>query len=595
MPSLQRVIGQEDFSSGMVRDVAPHLIPADGALDILNGLLNEDGSIYRRGGSEYKSNAAFGSGLRFIWDGFLGPGQRTLIANADDFGVLAADDTTVTNLTGSIASLSITKPLTASEIEGLLFISGGYIYGGSRKTANFTAIGAQVTNSSKTVNYAPGGFTANVDPGMLMQVGDERVYVVETVNSDTQITLRDEYEGATSGVATAVFHNLYVIDAADPYEVSEHYAVCANRLICFRDNVVLFSEIQAPDDYTNQFGTENTHEVPDGVEIVGLGEAGKNLLIFTTAGVWTLQGLVFDIVDAEGTPNHRLQVLSHDVILWGQAGIAAWEQAVVVPAANGVYLMDGVSRPVLLSQNVQPILDFYVDGPYKPGGAVVFRNHYLLPILDASMAVKEFLVCRLRRAKEGRSGFAWTRFNGAGAGMAGMAIRVGGATSAREPKLFGAVAGSVSRIADLSHFWEPDADHKTDADGSIHVCDIISRDYETGNLTLNVVRRLRSRYELVDAGTDDPTIKFSWGDGSTSGLATWGEVEWNEFTWSASGASFFGLTPDGGESNGNDPHSCRVNKRRRFVRVRARNHGPCASYVHRSFELYVRPSQAVRR
>ena len=42
--------------------------------NIVDGLLDDDGSVYRRGGSRYKSNAEFSSGgLRLLWDGFLPP------------------------------------------------------------------------------------------------------------------------------------------------------------------------------------------------------------------------------------------------------------------------------------------------------------------------------------------------------------------------------------------------------------------------------------------------------------------------------------------------------------------------------------------
>src|SRR5689334_11591285 len=94
-------LSQFDFSVGEEGDVAPHLIDARGALRIYNGLLDEDGSIYRRGGTKYVSNAAFGTAGRFIWDGWMHPGRRTLIASPQDFGVLDTDDETVINLGGA--------------------------------------------------------------------------------------------------------------------------------------------------------------------------------------------------------------------------------------------------------------------------------------------------------------------------------------------------------------------------------------------------------------------------------------------------------------------------------------------------------------
>ena len=44
---------QPSFAGGMWQSVAPERIPDDGAWNIENGLLDEDGSVNRRGGSQY--------------------------------------------------------------------------------------------------------------------------------------------------------------------------------------------------------------------------------------------------------------------------------------------------------------------------------------------------------------------------------------------------------------------------------------------------------------------------------------------------------------------------------------------------------------
>ena len=45
-----------------------------------------------------EDNAAFGSALTWIWGAYFDGERRTLFANANDFGVLAADDATPVNL-----------------------------------------------------------------------------------------------------------------------------------------------------------------------------------------------------------------------------------------------------------------------------------------------------------------------------------------------------------------------------------------------------------------------------------------------------------------------------------------------------------------
>jgi hypothetical protein len=67
-------VGQDDFGVGVLRGVAPDTQPGVGLYNAVNGLYNDDGDVYRRGGDQY-----FGSPppsddaepLTFIWTGFL--------------------------------------------------------------------------------------------------------------------------------------------------------------------------------------------------------------------------------------------------------------------------------------------------------------------------------------------------------------------------------------------------------------------------------------------------------------------------------------------------------------------------------------------
>lgn len=425
MPHQERIM-QEDFRAGIVRHVAPNLIPPHGAYDIDNALVGEDGSAHRRGGSSWHSGAAFGTRLTGIWDGHLNPGRRTLVANPTDFGVLDANDSTVVNL----GSDGLADPVAMALIEDMLFIGGGYIYGGSRKALSYSAGTVSVTNASKVVTGTTTAFLANVDPGMLFQRGSERVYVIASVDSDTQLTLRDAYEGTTAAGQAYTAHNIYKMTAADPYkETLSILAVVANRLIGLKGTTVFVSDIGKPHKWTHTIGgTEVAAEVEiaEGIRITGLGVIGQLLLVFTTGGVWVIDGLAFDITDDLGNANYREQVLSRDLVLFGQAGIAEWEQALVVPCINGVYLLDGVSRPVRLSRSIDPLYRGYTEGSYLPGGAATFQNHYLLPILRGDGTVADCLVCRLNALTDDGQGntiFPWVRLTNHGAQMTAFAVR----------------------------------------------------------------------------------------------------------------------------------------------------------------------------
>ena len=89
------------------------------------------------------------------------------------------------------------------------------------------------------------------------------------------------------------------------------------------------------------------------MRITGIGVIGNTALIFTTEGIWTLNGLPFDIVDAQGNANHRLQVLSRELIAYGQT--ASWQQMLIVPCLSGIFLVDGVSTPRRVSRPIEEL------------------------------------------------------------------------------------------------------------------------------------------------------------------------------------------------------------------------------------------------
>jgi hypothetical protein len=327
-----------DVSAGIWRDSTPELVPPNGLFDLRNGFLNYDGTAYKRGGTVYHANAGFGSG-RAIWDREMEPGQRTVFASATAFGVLDSDDATPIGLGGS----GVAAPVRAAYLNGLLFLPPGYIYGGSRKSSNYGWSG-DFTNGSAVVSGAV-GLVTNVDAGMLLVANPgERAYVVKSVDSPTQVTLSEPYEGSTATGVSATFYKL--LPVAAPYPASDIYCVHANRLITASGNVVTFTDIGKPHS-TPSF---NFHVLPEGVTITGLESIGTTLLVFTNAGIWRLLGMALDIVDPEGNPNHQLVILSRDLTLWSATGIAAWQQALIVPCIDGVYLMDGTSAPQRISR-----------------------------------------------------------------------------------------------------------------------------------------------------------------------------------------------------------------------------------------------------
>ncbi len=623
MPTTQLTLVQDDFSLGMVRSDAPHLIPPNGAWDIKNGTLTDDGSVMKRGGSvHYSASDPFGTGNRLLWNGHLTPGRRTFFGGPWGYGVL--DGTTPVGLGGvGTGGASVTRPVPLTEIEGLLFIPGGYIYGGSLKSAPYATGTVSLTNGSKTVTGSGVTWNTLVDPGMIFTTGSGRAYVVASITDSTHLELRDAFEGTTAAGYAYSMNPLYAMGGAGSvYGNSPSYAVSTNRLLWHTATDVYFTALRATAPIANphQTNVNDHHTMPEGAEVTGLAAIGPTVIIFTTGGVWRLSGLAYDIVSAEGTPQHSLESLSRDIILWDPAGIASWEQFLVVPATDGVYLLDGVSSPVRISKNIDPLYQEHVANGWVCGGATVYKGNYLLPILDSSGAVQDVLVTRLDRAVSDRRRkvtFPWSRLQDFGAEMSAYAVTSENtASGSRLPILLGAqsggggVAGSY-RIANCSGYFNPTATNKRDANNAIPTFEITFRDYETGSLTTNVVRKVRIGYELVDAAADDPRLLLDYGSGTRlpntpewgndagrwgTGFGPLGTTPWTADTY----AEFTPVTRAGARVYAPEtavkPFAFRIEKRLRYARFRLKTDDrPSAKCVIRRLELFTRPSQATRR
>jgi hypothetical protein len=588
---------QADFSAGMFRSLARHLIPENGCYDLVNLLLDEDGSAYKRGGTSFKSNAAFGSNLRWVWDGYLSPGRRTLFANADNFGVLAADDETPVDLGGA----GLSTPCSGAVIGDLLFIDGGTIYAGSRKSADYSTGTVDVTLASATVTGTTTAWTANVDAGMLFRHGAERYYVVESVDSDTQITLTEPYQGATD---TGEAYTLTRLGDASssPYQDADFYLTAGQRLLCLTGDTVTFSNGLDADGLTQPhvYTADDQWRLPGGVQILGGRVVRDTAFIFTTDGVWSISNLALDLTDAAGNLQQRLDRVNADMILWGHSGVASWRGAMIVPATDDVYLFDGLSQPVSLSRSITPLLAEYVAAGYKPGGGTVFRNHYFLPILNSTAVPQDLLVCRLDRSSNSPVGavYPWTRLAGHASDCCAFAVRVGAGTTARQPALFGASRETDAKVVTLTDVFNPLGLNKNDADGEPPEWRVITRDYQTGQgQNKNLVRRIRLRYGLEDAATDNPTIQAYIATGEPLDTGTfWGVADWGVDEWSDTTLGEFTLLSGSAEETLVDPYSWGPDafttggSRTRFFRVRLQGTDASARAVVRSIELFIRPS-----
>lgn len=496
----------QDFSGGIFRNASLDRIPKNGSWDIFNGLLDLQGGHFRRGGSVYRSVAAFGGGLRWIWDGYLASGHVTLLASPTAYGRLNSDGT-VTNL----GEGGLSAPVRPA------------VYGG--------------------IMYFPGGKT---------------------------------YDGTTWSVAA---------------KTGTFVTIAGNRLIVGEGSRIRFSAIGDP----TKFEATDFHEIPGGVEILGLEGSRESCVVFTTGGIWVINGIELQLTDEKGGVQQSLDHYSGDIVLWSDAGVSAWQGSLIVPGIDAVWMIkrgvtsEQVASFVRISDSIRDLYREYVSFGFTPGRAVVFNNHYLLPIIGGGHIV-DLLVCRLDVSPaKGQPEGAWTRIGGYAGGVAALATRVNSGV-AREPELLGAVYDTTSRALTLT-FFSPQETTRLDADGSTFEWSWQTPALPTGNLVPNLVSRIRLRYQLSDS-EGSPTISAAIAsDVPPAGVATWGTFVWGIGTWASVVAGEYtvldGEAPE--DVSASSPFVWNVVKKERFVSFRFVCKSPSAALAVKALEMFTRP------
>jgi hypothetical protein len=586
-------IAQDDFAAGMIRASARHLISSRGLYDIENGLLDDDGAIYRRGGTEYVSDAAVGGEkATWVWQGHLpAVGQRTLFATPSDFAVL--NGASPVNIGGS----GLAAPVGSAVVGGILFIGGGTMYAGSRKAADYSAGTISYTDGSKIITGVGTAWLANADAGMLFRTTGGRYHVVASVDSDTQLTLLEPVFTSAAGVAyTLTRLGVVSSHSATGPPVADNYVAAGGRLWALEGRILSFSEGPNPGttspaligrSQTNSFLPENYHELPAGAEGLGLAEVRGRVLVFTTSGVFSLTGAAFNIVDSAGNPQQRFELTYGDLVLVNAAGLVGYEGGFIAPCQSGVFLVDGISAPLRLDRSISNLWETYVAAERVCGRTAVYKNHLFLPVLDATTAIVDFLVCRLDRPVRTRLGdvFGWTRF-------ADHAAVLSLAGDPENRRLLG--ASGDGRILDLADVFEPSAAGKIDADGTEHVLSWETRDFTAGDRNESLWRRVRLRYELVGDTGDDPVIYAYAGVGRVNeDLSLWGTMVWGTGTWSDSRLGEVIALAGAAPETDRTPYAFEVGLKGEFVRYRFESSGPIATLSVRAVESMVRRSGKV--
>jgi hypothetical protein len=553
---------QEDFGAGIYRG---RKAPQNSLYDCVNGLINDEGLIYRRGGSAYYSASDAASTPLWLNTAYM----QAPAANR----VLLTSTTAMYALNGSLAPVVVSTGFASGFTAGpgrpanvgpyAVFAnntSNIVFYGGSVKATDYTSGTIAVTAGSASVTGTTTAFLANVDPGMILTTVSG-VGVVKTVNSNTSITLVEPWNGST-GTPGSYTLSPNVVTSASVIARGRMFVAAAGggspRLLLTTGNRVYFTEPGDPFSFDISAGF---HELPANAVIVGAEGRGDSALFFTTAGIWSISNLSFDAVDAYGNIQHTVAQVNKDVILWDDYGIARSAEGLVIPATDDVLVLsdDGFTA---ITGRIRPLYRSYVKAGYQTGQAAVHRGHYVLPILNGSTLV-DVLVCRLDRDA------AWTTWAGGAAGVA-YAPLVSGTT--RQPKLLGLKA---ARVTDLSACFDPGA--ATDADGTTSDMVIVTRDMPTGANQPGFAAKVRARYELEsgDVATVTPAFSSDQDNDVYATLTERGEQ--------AGGTGW-------ADSDGSKYQFAIVGKRRERIRFRLTVAGACSRFVLRSLELLTRPS-----
>ncbi len=510
---------QADFSGGFVREVAPELIGPTGAYDLVGCLIEESGQAFKRGGSAFLSGSAFGAaGLLGVWDVSLVAGPRTVFlagsTGPKKLGVLDSDDSTVLQLSGYLAAEAyLDAPQRGTVLAGRLFVpqsalaSGsryGLMYAGSRKTARYSTGTVSCTEGSAVITGAGTAWLANVDVGMILSGVGPGGLVVRSVDSDTQLTVDIAADATAAGAAYELAAWIYTAVNTTPLLVPGVFGSAVGRLLVGIGNRLHFTaSYLAQGAGAGSVGATDYHDFPARIVAVeGLRDAA---LVFTTEGVYALTGLANDQLDDFGNVQHRVERLDESLVCAGSSGVAGWQDQLVVPARNGIWLTGTVGRPVDIARSIRPYwLDDLVVNR-TPGQACVYEQHYILPMVDSANEVQDVLVCRLDRpyGYRGEMWWPWTRLGTTPAQGSGYVAAFAARGRPGSPsKLLGASRLASSRVWDVKWF-DPSASSTTDADGSTFTATVESRAFRLGrqpNLK-GVLKRVRLQHKLVSAST----------------------------------------------------------------------------------------------
>ncbi len=592
--------------------MAPELIPANGAWDIVNGLLNEENVLYRRGGAKWASadtgNTFVDGKGQMLWSGFLKHGGHQTLLYVEGAGPGYTKKLYKVKANGELEEITITLPagrLAPCVFQGVLYFPTGEWFDGESKgklepgkawyaTAGNRLLRAtgdriEVSNVPKVEGETPKFETEIVEPNITTTENSAKATVSSATGIVAGMPIMSGLAGINQGTTVVEVKGTELILSAPASRTAE-------AVKCF-------------------IGEANYLVIPEGVEIVGMEGFRSSCIVFTTQGIWLIQNLEKNITDVNGNSQWVQDRYSADASLWGYPGVAAWKGGVVIPCKDDVWLMElGVSSEKSvafkrISAPIQNVYRKYVNEGCVPGTAVVYKGHYLLPIVNPSLdrgGVVTVLVCRLEPVAA-KAGPAWTRLAGTGGTVSAYALPAGEAEGGLLGVGFTPVGGDPRVMS--CYYFEPGEHPVTQESGAVVEGDpylpktlesepeptsdivfgVVTRAVPTGNLVPNLVAKIRARYELV--GGESPTVKLFT---TNTYPGPWGELFPRESPPSSGGKEVAlveetnAIPTPGADPEATKPVTWRISRKVRYLSLRVQLESECMSFSLRTLEIFVR-------
>lgn len=554
---------QDDFGEAMWQG---RKAPKNAVYDAVNALVNDEGLLFRRGGSALLSTSDAAHTPHGLADVLVAGGPRTLIWPGDptlELQVLSGT-TPATVFTGArLRALARAIPIPSGMVAIPLFTGASVLlYAGSLLVDPLAGVTGTVTNGSRTVTTT-GSFTGKADPGTFLNA-TSGIGVVQSVDTSTSLTLREPWAGTTGAGTSLSFSVVLTTATAGDAVIAVGFA--GHRMLAMTKSRVYFSSIDGID-----FTTATDYLQIQAEQLIGIQGMGDSAVVFASNGVYRIDNLELTLIDDFGNIQISVSKINSDIVLWADSGLATYQGALVTPAIDDLWMLSTSGEPAVLTGpgKVRDLYRSYVKAGHRPGTAVVHRGHYFLPIVNSSNVLVDALVCRLDR------GAAFTRWSG-GAGSIAYAQRIGASNSL--PQLFGI---SGLRVTDLTGCFSPAAGNSQDHDGSDFDATIITNDYPLGASQPGFCQRVRVRAIVTDdanGATTAPTAAIAYSSDEDAGA-------WTTLTERGEQGGAAGW----GTSSGARYWWALVAKRRERIRFRITFSGASASTILRTIELLIRP------